>query len=93
MADRITTSNLANVFQHWANAFGFRISRGWNTKTKKNDPGFVLEAGPMGGYSVVELHSEHSGQSEPFGSRRYTARELYDMLVFAMRSMDRKRRK
>ncbi len=47
----------------------------------------------MGGYSVIELFSDHSGEGDPFGSRRYTARELYDMLVFAMRNMDYKRRK
>jgi hypothetical protein len=94
MADRITKEDITKAFKWWADAYGFRLSRGWNPKTRKNDPGFALDYAPIyGGYNIVELSSENTGESQPFGGMRYSPRDLYNMLMFAERSVQRKRSK
>lgn len=41
-------------------------------------------AGPYGGYTVNKIVNEHGAISRPFGHRRFSSSEMYDVLDFAI---------
>ena len=93
MAERTTKSQIQSAFDYFLKEFGFKKSKGFNITTRKNDPGMALDHSNYGGYTIVELNSENTGESQPFGSRRYSPSEFYELLWFATHASEAKRRR
>lgn len=92
--DRISRSTINSSFAHFAKAMGFRVSKGFNPRTKKNDPGLVLDYDPYnGGYVIAELNAHNTGEGRPFGDNRMSPRAFYQALWFATRAADHAKRK
>ena len=80
MAGRVTVKNIEAVFRTFCRVYGLRIA------TAYDDVGAYAINRYMG-YKVVQIvrgSEGGTGEGEPFGAHRYSAREFVDVLYFAI---------
>lgn len=74
---RMGVGELRSVFGHFLRTFGFRAAKNYS-----DVGGYQIDH--YNGYTIEQIISAGGGVTQPFGSTRHTARELIDMLHFAM---------
>lgn len=81
--ERTTKSQVETAFKWFVQELGGHLAVNY-----KDVGGYGLEyASCYGGYAVYQICNEHGGQSNPFGSRRMSASEMYQTLWFANQAL------
>lgn len=81
---RISKSHVVGLFEHLVKALGGHIATSYN-----DVDGYQLDYNPVyGGYNIVQIANEGGGQSQPFGSERHGASEMWYMMRFALRAIE-----
>lgn len=78
MADRITVADVKHVFQLFLKEYNLPAA-----KNALDRGGYALDR-YQGYWKIVQI-GEHGGEHEPFGSTRYSTREFFEALHFAIR--------
>lgn len=81
MTTRLGSIQLQAMFRMWLKAYDLVESKKWDK------PGFYLDRQQNMWKIMRVVKSQYSDvhvESEPFGSRRRTTRELYEALLFAI---------
>lgn len=79
MSNRYTKKHVHNQFVRLCDALGKKVANSYNDKGA-----WALDC--YQGVKIVE-YLPNGGESEPFGSTRYSNREFYDMVNFTLRCL------
>ena len=84
--DRYTRKDAEAAFDRLCQATGHRRATAWD-----DHGAWTLDyAACYGGFVVEEILSDSGGVTQPFGSRRHSAREFCQMVRFAIDAMSQK---
>lgn len=88
MAERITKAHVESAFHALLRELGKEEAQSYN------DVGaYRLDyAGEYGGYMIYEITGAHGGENGVYGHQRHSAREMYDMIWFAVEVLRTQRR-
>ena len=87
MSDRITDKMVRSLFVHFTHASGHRIARDY-----KDVGGWRLDYnGVYGGYVIEQIFNSSGAVSQPFGSSRRKAQEMWYSMHFAMRALENRK--
>ena len=86
---RISKSNVVGLFQHLVKALGGHVATSYN-----DVDGYRLDYNDVyGGYNIEQISNTHGGVSQPFGSDRHKASEMWYMMRFALTALDMRKNK
>lgn len=80
MSERITKKHIENLMPFFAETFGFHLAKDY-----KDIGGLRIDNNPTYGGMVIEaIHNESGAVTRPLGNSRYSPKELYYMMHFAI---------
>ena len=81
---RTSQANVKGLFEHLVKAMGGHIATSY-----KDVGGWRLDYQPIyGGYNIERISNESGAVSQPFGSDRHPAGEMWSMMRFGLMILD-----